>query len=89
MQVKPTKWAVLFRLVAQAELHLHLIMLDLAVGDVAADAHDLDPFDIAQRFRCRGDAVLNRLVDAFSRAADDFRDAIDVIAHRCLRPVSR
>src|SRR6185437_6789295 len=75
----------LLRLVAQAELHLHLVVIDLAVDDMAADLGHLEPFEIAQGFRGGVDAVADRLVEAAARAADNLGDAVDMIAHRSLR----
>src|SRR5579872_6431597 len=77
----------LLRLVSQAELHLYLVVIDLAVDDVAADLGHLEPFEIAKRFRRSVDAVADRLVEAAARAADDLGDAVDMIVHRSLRPI--
>src|SRR5690348_18361381 len=76
----------LLRLVAQAELHLHLVMPDLAVIDVAADFRHLEPFEMAQRLRRSSDTVFDRFLEGIAGAADYFGDAVNMVAHRSLHP---
>lgn len=64
---------------AEADLHGDLEMPDLAVLDVATDLADLEPLDVLQRAAGLGDTVLNRLVDAVARGADDFNLLVRVM----------
>jgi hypothetical protein len=51
----------------------------LAVFDVAARLHHLEPADLPERARGAADGVLDRVLDAYLRGTDDLDDAVDVI----------
>ena len=65
----------------EADLHLHLEVRDLAIGDVAADRRHLEPVEVAHRLRCARDTVADRLVHAVRAGAHDLGDAICVVGH--------
>lgn len=62
----------------EAELHAHLKMRHLAVGHMAADVGDLEPFDMAQALAGGADRLFHGIVDALAGRAVDFGDGIDM-----------
>lgn len=64
---------------AEADLHGHLEVPDLAVLDVAANLANLEPLDVLQLAAGFGDAVLNCFVDAVARGADNFNLLVRVM----------
>src|SRR5579859_386093 len=55
---------------AEADLHRHLVVLHLALGDLAANRDDFEPVQAFQLLRGAGDRVLDRRVYAVFRGAD-------------------
>ena len=51
-------------------------MHDLAVFNMAAGLHDLEPADLAQRTRGPNDGALDRVLKAFFRRACDLDNSI-------------
>src|SRR3982750_1578673 len=65
----------------EADLDAHLIVLDLAVLDVAARLQDLEPAQMPDSAvgtrNCRADGVFN----AFVRRANQLKDFVDMLLH--------
>jgi len=61
---------------AEAQLHGHLIVLHLAVLDVAADLFDLEPADIPEREGGLLDRPIDGFADALLGRADDLDDFV-------------
>src|SRR4029077_4712105 len=59
-----------------------LVVGHLAVFDMAARLHHLEPADLPQGARRTADGVLDRVLDALLRRACDFDDPVNVIRHR-------
>ena len=64
----------------EADLERHLVVRD-AVGEPAADAHHLEPVEVAQGLGRLREGVVDRLLDAIRRGAGDLDRLVDVIAH--------
>ncbi len=67
---------------AEADLHSHLEVTDLAVLDMTANLASLEPLDVLQLAAGFGDTVLDRLIDAVARGADDFNLLVRVMIRR-------
>ena len=59
-------------------------MRHLAVFDVAARLHHLEPAYLPERARGAADGVLDRVLDALLRGTGDLDDAVDVIGYPIL-----
>src|SRR5260221_9529634 len=70
----------------EAGLQRHLIVLHLAVLDVAARLGDLEPAQMPQGARGAGDGALHGILDARLRRADELDDLVDMIMHGVLHP---
>lgn len=70
-----------FLLDAKADLQVHLEMAHLAVDDVAASFHHLEPFKMAQRGRGLRDGAADGVFDAVARTADDLDYFVRMCAH--------
>ncbi len=70
----------------EPDLESDLVMRNLAVFDMAARLHHLEPADLAERARCTTDGVLDRVLKAPLRRACDLDDPVNMIRHR-LPPV--
>jgi hypothetical protein len=75
------KPAMLFE--SEADLRRDLEVFDLAVNDVSTNGLDLEPLDVAERFRGFRDRVASAVGDALVRTADDLNDLVDVVCHGC------
>src|SRR5439155_11919719 len=73
----------------EADLQHDLIMLDLAVFEVAARLQHLKPAQVAQGAAGTADRALDRILDAGLRRAADLDDPVDVVFHRFLLLVAR
>jgi hypothetical protein len=65
----------------KADPERNLVMRDLAVFDMAARLHHLEPADLAQRARGAADGVMDRTLNTLPRRACDLDDSVDVIGH--------
>src|SRR5438270_14030120 len=73
----------------EADLQHDLIMLDLAVFEVAARLQHLKPAQVAQGAAGTADRALDRILDAGLRRAADLDDPVDVVFHRFRLLVAR
>src|ERR1700734_3341688 len=64
-----TTTATLFQ--REPDLQRHLVVVHLALRDIAADLADLEPAETPQRACCLGDGVVDRLGDALLGRPDD------------------
>src|SRR4051794_20311734 len=70
----------------EAHLQRHLVVLDAALVDVAADRDDLEPVEVAQGLGRLGDRAVDRLGDALGGGARDLDGLVDVVGHRGIIP---
>src|SRR3954449_12889204 len=68
----------------EADLDRHLEVGDLAVGEVAADADDLEPLEAAQRLAGLRHGRADAVVDAGRRRPGDLDGLVHVIAQGAL-----
>src|ERR1700730_11364894 len=66
----------------EADFEGDLVVGHLAVFDMAARLHHLEPADLPQGARRTADGVVDRVLDALLRRACDFDDPVNVIRHR-------
>ena len=71
----------LFRIVAKAQFDTDLKMTYGAIDDMAFDLHDLEPFEMTQRFAGSRNAMPNGIVDADCRCSDNFGDTVNMFGH--------
>jgi hypothetical protein len=69
----------------EPDLKVDLVMRHLAVFDVAARLHHLEPADLPQGARRTADRVLDCILDAFLRRACDFDDPVRATVIRVCR----
>src|SRR5689334_16437952 len=62
----------------EADLQRHLVVLDLAIDDVARGPRNFEPAQVAQGAAGAPDCQANRILDAFLRCTDQFNHPIDV-----------
>src|SRR5690242_14626061 len=65
----------------ESDLHHHLIMLYLAVLDMASDLLHFEPVEISHRLRSARNRGLDRIGDRGLGTADKFHFLVDMIAH--------
>jgi len=66
---------------AKPDFHGNLKVLCFAVDDLTADLSDLKPVKVTQGLSRATDPILNGRINALSRCANDFSEAVGPIRH--------
>ena len=66
---------------AETDFHRNLKVLCLAVNNLSTDLGDLKPVKVTQRLSSATNPILNGRINALSRCANDFSEAVGPIRH--------
>src|SRR5262245_55461623 len=73
----------------EADPERHLIEVDLAVLDLPAGLHHLEPAQVAHRLAGARDGIADRVLDSRLGRTDEVDDLVDMIVHGGLRAWGR
>jgi hypothetical protein len=69
---------------SEADLEHDLIMRNLAVDDVTAGFHHLEPVQVLERLACLANGIVDGVIGAYGRGTDQFYDLVGMAGHAVL-----
>jgi hypothetical protein len=72
---------------SETDFHDDLIVRDLVVDDMTARLDHLEPVQVLDGFSCLGNGVIDCIVSACCRCANEFDDLVGVAGHDVLQSI--